>query len=376
MASGDDILEAVTADTIASEIKHASKHSLPIGTPCPNCGTAVAGPWCYACGQRAEKYSRSIWRLIVEAFESIFDIDGRVWRTFPRLILNPGRLTREYLDGHRAPQVPPFRIFLVALLIVFFAGGQNFAQNKQNFKLGLPNDPKITATMSPKDKADYQQAMSKLGALKSGQGATGAPATPNAPPTPDTKATPGGKTAPDAKSTSKDDININFGGANVAKAVRQANGDFNIDTGSSKSSAFWTAHLKKAMANPDAFFAAAAEWANRLAVIMLPIAALMLSALFVFKKNTYVFDHLIFSMHSLSFQGLLLSVVFLAAIYWDPAWNLLWLSPVHLFFHMRGTYRTSWYGTLLRMFVLFIASSVVFALMIMGLVMLGLATVQ
>jgi hypothetical protein len=374
MASGDDILEAVTADTIASEIKHASKHSLPIGTPCPNCHTAIAGPYCYACGQRAEKYSRSIWRLISEAFESIFDLDGRVWRTFPRLILRPGRLTRDYLDGHRAPQVPPFRIFLVTLLIVFFAGGQNFAQNKQNFKLGLPNDAKVTANMSEKDKADYDQAMAKLRAIKPAQDAKS--------PT-DTKTSADAKTGADAQAgagattKSKDTINFDFGPKRVAQATRVGpNGDFNINTGSSKSSAFWTSHLEKAMANPDAFFASAAEWANRLAVIMLPIAALMLSGLFVFKKNTYVFDHLIFSMHSLSFQGLLLSVVFLASIWWVPAWNLLWLSPIHLFLHMRGTYRTSWYGTLLRMFILFIASSIVFGLMIGGLVMLGVATVQ
>lgn len=361
MANGDDILDAVTADTIANEIKHASKHSLPIGTPCPNCNTAIAGPWCYACGQRAEKYNRSIWRLMGEAFESVFDLDGRVWRTFPRLILRPGRLTRDYLDGHRAPQVPPFRIFLIVLLIVFFAGGQNFAQNKQHFKFGLPNDAKLTATMSAQDKADYAKAMAKLGALKSGQGAKTAP---------DTK-------SPGAPSASNNDFDINIGGANVAKAVRTGpDGDFNIDTGSSKSSVFWTSHLKKAMANPDAFFAAAADWAHNLAVVMLPIAALMLSMLFVFKKNTYVFDHLIFSMHSLSFQGLLLSAVFLAVLYWDPAWNLLWLSPVHLFFHMRGTYRTSILGTLLRMTVLFFASSIVFGLMIAGLVMLGVATVQ
>ena len=52
MATGDNILEAVTADTLAHEAARASKHSLPIGAPCPNCHTALAGPWCYACGQR------------------------------------------------------------------------------------------------------------------------------------------------------------------------------------------------------------------------------------------------------------------------------------------------------------------------------------
>jgi Protein of unknown function (DUF3667) len=364
MATGDDLLEAVTADSLAHENARASKHSLPIGTPCPNCRTAIAGPWCYACGQRAEKYNRSIWRLMGEAVEGLTDFDGRIWKTLPRLIFRPGKLTREYLDGHRAAQVPPFRIFLIVLLLVFFAGGRNFAQNKDHFKMALPDDPKITASMSDKDKADYAQAMAKIGALKAAQNAkTGAES----------------QAAPDAKPAShdNDNININIGGANLAKAVRSGpNGDFNIDTGSSKSSAFWTAQVKKAMANPDAFFATAADWAHNLAVVMLPIAALMLSALFVFKKNVYVFDHLIFSMHSLSFQGLLLSATFLGAIYWTPTWSFLWLSPVHLFFHMRGTYRTSVIGTLLRMWMLFFVSSIVFAMMIGGLVLLGLATVQ
>jgi hypothetical protein len=102
----------------------------------------------------------------------------------------------------------------------------------------------------------------------------------------------------------------------------------------------------------------------------------MLSVLFLFKKNVYVFDHLIFSMHSLSFQGLLLSAIFLGAIWWAPAWWFLWLAPVHLFFHMRGTYRSGTVSTLLRMFVLFISSSVAFGLLVAGLFVIGLATVQ
>ena len=109
-------------------------------------------------------------------------------------------------------------------------------------------------------------------------------------------------------------------------------------------------------------------------VVMLPIAALMLSVLFLFKKGVFVFDHLIFSMHSLSFQGLLLTAVFLLGlgVDWGPA--LLWLSPVHLFMHMRGAYRISVIGTLIRMFLLFMGSSIAFALLIAGLVLVGLAT--
>ncbi|THD63460.1 DUF3667 domain-containing protein [Phenylobacterium sp.] len=322
MATGDELLEAVSADTISHELKRAAKHSLPLGAPCLNCHTPLTGPWCAACGQRGEKYSRSIWRLTTEAIEGLTDLDGRLWQTVPRLILRPGRLTRDYLDGHRAVQVSPFRIFLLVLLLVFFAGGESLNHDtqaaNQDARPGAPNAP---AASTHGNKAGFRYALTQFRDVK--------------------------------------DTDINGVGLETPAAR-----------------AYWAGKLRKAAANPDAFIASASEWAHRLAVVMLPIAALMLSALFLFKKNVYVFDHLIFSMHSLSFQGLLLSAGFAGATASAAAWNVLWVAPVHLFFHMRGTYRTSVVGTLLRMLVLFFASAVQFGVMILAMVMLGLATFQ
>jgi hypothetical protein len=317
MATGDNLLEAVTADTIAHETARASKHSLPIGTPCPNCRTALAGPWCYACGQRGEKYHRSILRLAWEALEGLTDLDGRIWQTFPRLVLRPGRLTRDYLDGHRAMQVPPFRIFLLVLLLVFFTGGLNIDRNHQNIKFVTLDNPQIQKELAPKDRADLQTAIQALRAK------LGTP-----------------------KSTD------------------------------SPSEAWMRRQLVKAMGDQAAYKAALVEWAQRFAILMLPIAAVMLGVLFLFKRNVYIFDHLIFSMHSLSFQGLLLSGTFVLGLWVSWAEALLWIAPVHLFVHMRGTYRISWYGTLIRMFLLFIGSSIAFAFLMVALLLVGLATVH
>jgi hypothetical protein len=313
----DNFLEAAAADTVAHEAKRAAKHSLPIGAPCPNCHTALAGPWCYHCGQRGEQFHRSIWRLTAEAFEGLTDLDGRIWQTLPRLILRPGRLTRDYLIGHRASQVPPFRIFLIVLLLVFFTGGLDLSANRQNIKFANLDSPEVQKSMSPADRADMKKGLDGFKAEMS-------------------------KPKPSAKPSEK----------------------------------WLRAQLVKAMNNQEAYKAAIAQWAERFAVLMLPIAAIMLTVLFVFKKGVYVFDHLIFSMHSLSFQGLLLSVVFGLGLVvdWGP-WLLL-LSPVHLFVHMRGTYKISWYGTLIRMFLLFIGSSWAFGFLILGLLLVGLATVH
>jgi Protein of unknown function (DUF3667) len=304
MANGDNLLEAITADTVAHETARASKRSLPIGTPCPNCHTAIAGPWCYACGQRAEKYHRSILRLAFEALEGLTDLDGRIWQTFPRLIIRPGRLTRDYLDGHRAVQVPPFRIFLIVLLLVFFAGSLDVSRNAQKFKLATPDNPGVSKFMSPE----------------------------------------------------------------VQKQL-------DLQIGDAKASAWLKERVLFSLDHQDAFLRSVTDWSQRFAFLMLPIAALMLSVLFVFKKGVYVFDHLIFTMHSLSFQGLLLSGVFLAGAF-GQGWggSLLLASPVHLFVHMRGTYRSSVIGTLIRMALLFLGSSIAFGLLIGALVVVGLAT--
>jgi hypothetical protein len=303
MAMGDHLLEAVTTDTIASEAKRAARHSLPIGAPCANCNTALAGPWCYTCGQRGEQYHRSIWRLTWEAVEGLTDLDGRIWQTFPRLILRPGRLTRDYLDGHRAVQVPPFRIFLVVLLLVFFAGALDVSKNREQFRLAGPNSPEAAKFLTPEQQKN-----------------------------------------------------------------------FTMQIGDAKASNWMKQRLIFSLNHQDAFFVAVADWGQRFAVLMLPIAALMLTVLFVFKKDTYVFDHLIFAMHSLSFQGLLLTGVFLLALIGDWGANLLWLSPIHLFMHMRGTYRISVIGTLVRMTLLFFGSAIAFGLLVGGLVIVGLAT--
>ena len=77
-------------------------------------------------------------------------------------------------------------------------------------------------------------------------------------------------------------------------------------------------------------------------------------------------------MHSLAFQGFLISTVVLGKML-SPAFGwLLWAAPVHLYIHMRGTYETGRAATLFRMGVLFIASGIGFAILLAGLLLVGL----
>src|SRR5215472_3304293 len=116
---------------------------LPIGAPCPNCATPLKGAWCYQCGQLAEDFHRSAARLLFESLREFIDIDNRIWRTLPDLMFRPGRLTRSYLDGHRAPQVPPLRLFLVVLLALFLVGLNSGAGVPSQLKLPTNKDASL-----------------------------------------------------------------------------------------------------------------------------------------------------------------------------------------------------------------------------------------
>lgn len=92
---------------------------LPDHPNCLNCGTELSGQYCGSCGQRARSRLISLWELIQDAFGDLFEIDSRLWRTIIPLLIRPGRLTLDYLEGRRARYMPPFRMYLV-LSVVFF----------------------------------------------------------------------------------------------------------------------------------------------------------------------------------------------------------------------------------------------------------------
>ncbi len=300
---GDELEVDVAAGLAAGGfVRWRRKHALPIGTPCYNCRTPLKGPWCYACGQVGEDFHRSSRLLIWEFLENVFDADSRLWRTLPRLVRWPADLTRDYLAGRRAPQLPPLRLFLVVLLLVFVVGEIS----------GIGDVSMPVIHHDPGDDARLQE------------------------------------------------LRVNIYAPWDAALTE------------------WTkAHVGRALAHPDRFVAAMGAWAHDFAFLTLPVSALVLSLIFIFRRGYLLFDHLIFSMHSLAFQGLLcVTCMCLQAVGLEGAWWLLLASPVHLFVHMRGVYGTGRFGTLLRMLVLFIASLIAFVIVMLGLVLVGLAELK
>ena len=293
-------------------------HGACVGTPCANCATPLQGPWCHACGQSGEDFHRSIFRLCAEIVEGLFHMDGRLWRTLPDLMLRPHRLTHAYLEGHRAPQIPPLRLFLVVLLMIFLVGG--LTSQSQNKAVILRRDPSgIQISAKPLDQLTPAEKASVTESLSHGRS------------------------------------NIDLGPSNQAAA------DWLKD------------RVTRTLADPERFYLILEQWAERFVILMLPVSALLLSLLFVFQRRFYLFDHTIFSLHSLSAMGVAtIAAMLLSTLLDDSAFVLLLPAPAHLFMHMRGVYRTSVLGTLVRMALLFAGSAIAAAILVVGLVAVGL----
>ena len=109
----------------ATPVPVVSPPELPVAQTrvCMNCGAPLAGEYCAVCGQRHEPHVHTLGHFLGEAFEGLTHADSRLWRTLGYLLVKPGRLTREFLDGRRARYLPPFRLYLVVSLLFFVIAG-------------------------------------------------------------------------------------------------------------------------------------------------------------------------------------------------------------------------------------------------------------
>ena len=256
----------------------------------------LQGRWCHRCGQRAETHHRSLRHVLAETVEAFTHADSRLWRTLSRLLLDPASLTRDYIDGRHASEIPPLRLFLVMLLLLFAFGS-------------------ITGHTQTVPPVDLDRAM-------------------------------------------------------LEKLLRAA--------GLPDTLRLWLqSHIERAAADPRAFLDVVKEWSERFAFLMLPVGTILLTLIFIADRRCTAYDHVIFTLHSLSFATLVMTVFILVpAAVGDLALLLLLLPPLHLFTHMRGVYRTGRTGTLLRMAALAFGSLIGILLLVAGILLIGLEFVS
>src|SRR6266516_4934320 len=102
-----------------NRLRDTFPESEPATSRCLNCSAPFVGAFCSACGQRDIPPYPSVRELAGEALSEFSGWDGRVASSVRALILRPGMLTHEFLEGRRARYVSPLRLYLTVSLIYF-----------------------------------------------------------------------------------------------------------------------------------------------------------------------------------------------------------------------------------------------------------------
>ncbi len=373
--SGDieGIGAAVTAGLAgrAVEPRHGGKAAAQDGMRCLNCGTSLTGSHCHHCGQRADVH-RSFGAIGHDLVHAIFHFEGKIWNTLPLLAWRPGDLTRRYIHGERARFVSPLALFLFAVFLTYAvlamvgSGGgvgegiakaaaeqtqsnalrESFQEEVDRVDAQLADKALAPAERQKleEERVTLQKSADYLGVAR--------------------------KLTRDEKD--KGPPALDDPGKQVMTSV-----DFlsrtKVDTGV----AFIDHGFEKALANPALVIYKLQANAYKFAWALIPLSLPFMWLLYPFSRRFHTYDHFVFVTYSISFMLLLFVVVRLLnlTIFGEVATAFAMLYvPFHMYRQLRGAYRSSRFGALVRATLLLFFSLyavITFMLLLLALGVMG-----
>lgn len=380
----------------------------PTDAHCRNCGSPLYGEHCYACGQPTKGLVRHFSSILGDFADTLFNIDGRILRTLPALLLKPGFLTREYIEGHRVRYVSPVRLFVFLCIGTFFAAklatpsfeiGRDDAvrvagtdeividpDNREGFEeidtvAGVEarlaevraemakrreeskNVPGVVAVLDAAEEQIEADARKRIEHLQAaGDGTAGAVP---------------GETATRASSPSisldenDDTPDINFNGKPwdaetnplvVETLPDTANDWLNAQIGHIPQN--W----KRVREDPDLLRNAFYSALPTALFVLVPVFALLLKILYVYQRRLYM-EHLVAALHGHAFVCAMLLVLMamtsIESLLGSPAWlaapmgwlewlALMWI-PAYLWLHLKRVSGQGWFATSVNFAILGIA---------------------
>lgn len=115
---------------------------------CFSCEEPIRGSFCIACGQKNDDLRRSVFSLTWELITSVTAIEGRIWRTWRTLLIQPGRVAREFANGRRSYWSSPIRVYLAMSIVLFTFMG---CTNTHLFGVDIDVKPKDGMTITDED---------------------------------------------------------------------------------------------------------------------------------------------------------------------------------------------------------------------------------
>ncbi len=335
---------------------------------CQNCGTTLAGPFCHACGQSGHVH-RTLGHVIEEFAHGVFHVESKGWRTLPMLIVNPGRLTREYIHGKRARHIAPLALFLFMIFLTFFTFGMTGAQ------VASPTIP-TTANDRAEAARDLHEAEQELASESKDPDTTAIERAALRQAVTVAQAKLAGLPAQSVSSvqtTGGKRKMIAIGpGTGWMQAVKEANarGQVKVNTGYAP----FDARVHHALEDPEFAAYKVQEKAAKLSFILVPLSLPVLWLMFARRREVTLYDHVVFTLYSLSFMSLLVITIMVFGAVGASAIVpfLVLLPPVHIFAQLKGAYRLTTRGALWRASVLSMTSLMVLGLFFALMLLIGL----
>ena len=318
---------------------------------CLNCGTALAGGYCHACGQPAHVH-RSLAGLWHDIAHGVFHFEGKIARTLPMLAWRPGELTRRYVHGERARFVSPLALFLFSVFLmfaVFETVGGPIRPNYNRDGVSVGSDAL---------KADLLKARAKMRTLEAER----------------TQAIAKGV------ATARIDEQLQEARRDIdglAMATNMLSGDV-IDNlpATLKVKTFspqMDERVKAAIKNPKLLLYKMQSSAYKFAWALIPLSLPFMWLLFASRRHYRLYDHAIFVTYSISAVMLLLiAMALLASVGIGPSLLLL-LIPVHFYRQLKQAYALHGASAAWRTVALLLISATVLAAFGITLLALGLS---
>jgi hypothetical protein len=321
------------------------------GTICLNCGTALIGAHCHACGQAGHVH-RTLGGMGHDILHGVFHFDGKLWRTLPLLVWRPGELTRRYVEGERARFVSPMALFLFSIFFMFAVFSWVGLSAPTDISPGsqLENGFKEGWNEAAENKRDAVEARSELKA--------GDP-----------------RIARLDKRIAKADADLAAIARSKAEFERGGKRDVEVNTWRTGWHVF-DHGIEKWNKNPALMLYKLQSSIYKFSWLLIPLSLPFLWLLFFWKHQYKLYDHAIFITYSIAFMSLLFIVITLASKLGVPT---RWLGVagmlipfVHITRQLQQAYRLRWWSALLRALVLTHFISIILGLFLLILVAMGM----
>ncbi len=359
--------DAVTGGLIgrAVEKRAGESHGAEASGLCLNCGTALIGEHCDACGQSAHVH-RTVGAIGHEIAHGVFHFEGKIWRTLPMLALHPGDLTRRYIAGERARFVSPLAIFLFSVFLMFAIVANLPGWHIPEGDFLNPGVQGGMATARNTLTETHKHAIDVLTEARASLAKAQAKPVPD----PERIAKLRKRLAASERSLSQ---------IVAAERILPVPTTLDAEDAPPSSKSNWVeTKFRQAKANPQLVLYKMKMSAYKFSWALIPLSVPILWLLFPFNRRFGLYDHAIFATYSLAFMSLLTIVLALLGAIAVPA-PALWtaaaiIPPIHIYKQLKGTYALGRPGALVRTVLLcwliFIAIIPVFAI---ALVYLGVA---